>query len=115
MSLRIDVREVNGVVIVDLSGKITLGEATGHLRECIRTLIGGGRRKIVLNLKNLSYMDSAGLGELIGAFTSVTNAGGILKLLNVGGRALDLLQMTRLMTLFEFFDDEELAVGSFSK
>ncbi len=112
MSLTINTRERDGVTILDLSGKITLGEATGKLRDTVRALVGEGKKKLVFNLSGLDYMDSAGLGELVGAYTTVANSGGSLGLLKVKGRALDLLQMTRLATLFQLFDDEDTAVGS---
>lgn len=114
MSLTINTREITDVVAVDLAGKLTLGDATGQLRDTIRKLVEEDHKKILLNLKELEYMDSAGLGELVGAYTTLKNAGGVLKMLNVQGRALDLMQITKLMTLFEFFDDEATAVKSFS-
>jgi len=114
VSLEIVTREVADVTAVDLKGRLTLGEATGQLRETIRTLVDGGHKKVILNLKDLEYMDSAGLGELVGAYTSLKNSGGALKLVQVTGRALDLMQITKLMTLLEFFDDEESAARSFN-
>jgi anti-sigma B factor antagonist len=113
MSLEIKSREVTDVVVVDLTGKLTLGEATGDLRDTIRELMTKEYKKILLNLENLQYMDSAGLGELVGAYTTVKNAGGTLKMLKVQGRALGLMEVTKLMTLFEFYDDEADAVKSF--
>jgi anti-sigma B factor antagonist len=100
--------------VIDLAGRLTLGEATGRLRDTMRDAAAKGNKKILLNLERLEYMDSAGLGELVGAYTTVTNSGGALKMLKVQGRALDLLQVTRLMTLFEFFEDEAEAVESFA-
>ncbi len=114
VSLHIGARAVSDKLIIDLVGRVTLGEATGKLRETIRDAVVRGEKKIILNLKDLDYMDSAGLGELVGAYTTVTNSGGRLKMLNVQGRALDLMQVTRLMTLFEFFDDEAAALASFN-
>jgi len=113
LSLTIKTRDKNGAVIVDLDGRLTLGEATGMLRETIRDLIANKKTNIVLNLKNLEYIDSAGLGELVSAYTSAKNAGGQVKMVNVWGRALDLLQVTKLMTLFELYGSEEEAVKSF--
>jgi anti-sigma B factor antagonist len=113
MSLDISTREVTDVLVVDMAGRVTLGEATGKLRDTIRDLIAKDYKKILLNLEKLEYMDSAGLGELVGAYTTVKNAGGALKMLKVQGRALDLMQVTKLMTLFEFFDDEGDAVKSY--
>lgn len=114
MSVRIQARESGDVAIIQLAGKVTLGEATGKLRESIRNLVAKGYSKVVLNLTETEYLDSAGLGELVGAYTTVVGAGGGMKLVGVGGRALDLLQVTRLATLFEFFDQEAAAVASFS-
>ncbi len=114
MSLTIKTRDVTGVTVIELSGRLTLGEATGRLRTTVHDLVDGGKRKIILNLKALDYMDSAGLGELVGAYTTVTNSGGLLKMVNVQGKALDLLQVTRMMTLFEFFNDEAEAAKSFA-
>jgi anti-sigma B factor antagonist len=113
VSVSIKTRAIGDVEVVELGGRITLGEATGKVREAIRDLVSKGHKKILLNLGELKYMDSAGLGEMVGAFTTVTNQGGQLKLVNVTGRALDLLQVTKLTTIFEFYDDEETAVRSF--
>ncbi len=114
MSLDVKTREVNDVVVVDLSGRVTLGEATGKLRDTLRELVTKEFKKILLNLERVDYMDSAGLGELVGAYTTVKNAGGSLKMLKVQGRTLDLMQVTRLMTLFDFYDEEQDAVKSFA-
>lgn len=114
MSVEINTRAAGDVTVLDLAGKITLGEATGKVREAVRVVVTGGHKKVLLNLKELDYMDSAGLGEIIGAYTSVSNAGGQMKLMGVAGRALDLLQVTKLATLFELFEDEESALKSFS-
>lgn len=114
MSLNITTREVGDVIVIDLRGKITLGEATGKVRETIQQVLGKNHKKILLNLGALSYMDSAGLGEVVGAYTTVANRGGQLKLLSVTGRTLDLMQVTKLTTVFEFFDDEAAAIISFA-
>lgn len=114
MSIRIQARESGDVAIIQLSGRVTLGEATGKLRESIRSLVDRGYSRFVLNLTETEYLDSAGLGEIVGAYTTVAGAGGGMKLVGVRGRALDLLQITRLATLFEFFDGEAAAVASFS-
>ena len=114
MSVKLTTRENAGVVIVDADGKLTLGEGTSSLRNTIRELVAGGSRKIVLNLADVSYMDSSGLGELIGAHTSVITAGGEMKLLNLGKRVHDLLKLTKLYTVFEVFEDEAAALASFS-
>jgi anti-sigma B factor antagonist len=104
---------VGEVVVIDVSGRITLGEGSSNLREGIRELMGKGSRKILLNLGEVSYIDSSGIGELVSAFTSVANQGGQLKLLNLTKRVRDLLQITKLYTVFDVYDDEAKAVGSF--
>ena len=111
--MKITRRQDNGVIIVDVSGQITLGEKGNLLRNTIRDLLGEGHKSILLNLGNVTYIDSAGLGELITAFTSVRNRGGELKLLNLTKRVNDLLQITKLYTVFDVRDDEAAAVGAF--
>ena len=106
-------RKVGSVTIVDLDGRITLGESTGTLRDELRSLLGSGEKKILLNMQNVSYVDSAGLGELVGAYTTATNQGGSLKLLHLQGKMKDLMQITKLHTIFTSFDDEKTAVESF--
>jgi len=113
MALNAKVRKVGEVAIVDLSGKITLGENTGILRDELRSLLSQGTRNIVLNMAAVSYVDSAGLGELVGAYTTATNQGGALKLLHLQGKMKDLMQITKLFTIFAAFDDEKSAVASF--
>ncbi len=115
MSVQINTREVEGIIVMDLRGRVTLGEATGKVRETIRVIVTGGHRKVLLNLSELDYLDSAGLGEIIGAYTTMRNAGGEMKLLGVTGRALDLLQVTKLATLFELFSEEAEGLKSFSQ
>jgi anti-sigma B factor antagonist len=114
MSVKLTTRENGDVTIVDVSGKLTLGEETNTLRTKIRELVAAGSRRIVLNLADVSYMDSSGLGEFIGAHTTVTTAGGEMKLLNLAKRVHDLLKITKLYTVFEVFEDEAAAVSSFS-
>ena len=114
MSLKITQRTSGNVSILDLSGKITIGEGSVQLREAIRTLLDGNSKYILLNLGDVSYVDSSGIGELVSGFTTVTNAGGMLKLLNLGKRVQDLLQITKLYTVFETFDDEAAAIRSFA-
>src|SRR5690348_13919438 len=99
-------RQVNGVTIVDMSGRITLGEGSVVLRDTIRDLLSKGQKKILLNLGNVTYIDSSGIGELVSAFTSVRNQGGELKLLNLTKKVHDLLQITKLYTVFDIKDDE---------
>ena len=114
MTMKSSTRQVDGITIVDLSGRITLGEGSVVLRDQIRDLLSKGNKRILLNLGDVSYIDSSGIGELVSSFTSVTNTGGALKLLNLGKRVQDLLQITKLYTVFETFDDEAAAVRSFS-
>ena len=113
MALTTKIRRVGDVAIVDLAGKITLGENTGILREELRSLLSQGTKNIVLNMGDVSYVDSAGLGELVGAYTTATNQGGSVKLLNLQGKLRDLMQITKLHTIFSTFDSEQAAVSSF--
>lgn len=114
MSVKLTTRENGDVTIVDCDGRLILGEETSILRSKIRELVAGGSKRIILNLADVSYMDSSGLGELIGAHTTVTTAGGEMKLLNLAKRVHDLLKITKLYTVFEAFEDEATAVSSFS-
>ncbi len=114
MSAKLSPRQVGDVTVVDVSGRITLGEGSSNLREGIRELVAKGNKKIVLNLADVSYIDSSGIGELVSGFTTVTNAGGSLKLLNLTQRVKDLLQITKLYTVFDVYDDEPHAVRSFA-
>jgi anti-sigma B factor antagonist len=111
--MNINVRTVGDVRVIDWSGKITLGEETIALRKTVRDIVTGGDKKIVLNLADVNYIDSSGVGELVSTFTTVTNAGGHLKLLNLTKRIHQLLAITKLLTVFEVFEDEKAAVGSF--
>lgn len=113
MSAKLSPRQVGEVMVIDVSGRITLGEGSSNLREGIREMLAKGIRKILLNLGDVSYIDSSGIGELVSAFTSVANQGGQLKLLNLTKRVRDLLQITKLYTVFEVHDDEAKALGSF--
>ena len=115
MSVKVSTRQVDGVTILDLSGRITLGEGSVVLRDAIRDLLAKGDKNILLNLSDVSYIDSSGIGELVSAFTSVKNAGGELKLLNLTKKVHDLLQITKLYTVFDVKDDETTAVGSFTR
>jgi anti-sigma B factor antagonist len=108
-------RQVDGVAIVDMSGRITLGEGSVVLRDTIRDLIGKGSKKILLNLGDVTYIDSSGIGELVSAFTAVRREGGELKLLNLTKKVHDLLQITKLYTVFDIKDDEATAIKSFGK
>ena len=112
--MEISERESNNVTIVDLNGKLTLGEATQRLHDKVNSLIQQGRKNIVLNLRDVSSMDSGGLGELVRTLTTMHKHGGSLKVANLPKRIQDLLVMTRLVTVFETFEDEGAAVKSFS-
>lgn len=114
MSVKLTTRQVGDVTVVDAVGKITLGEGSSVLRDAIKDLTAGGNRKILLNLGEVNYIDSSGIGELVAGFTSVSNLEGQLKLLNLTKRVKDLLQITKLYTVFEVHDDEASAVRSFS-
>jgi anti-sigma B factor antagonist len=113
VNLKTKTRQVDGITVVDVSGRITLGEETKLLRETVQRLLGGGEKEILLNLAEVSFIDSAGLGELVSAFTSVRNRGGDLKLLKLTRRVHDLLQITKLYTVFDISDDEATAIQSF--
>ena len=114
MSLTINVRQMNDVSIVDATGRVTLGEGASTLRDKLRAMLSEGHKKILLNLAEVSYLDSSGVGVLVSGFASITSQQGQLKLLNLTKRVKDLLLITKLLTVFEVFDDEELAVRSFS-
>ena len=114
MKMTASTRLVGGVTIVDLSGRIVLGEGSAGLRDLVRDLAREGIKKILLNLRNVDYIDSSGLGELVSAFTSMRNQGGELKLLNLTKRVRSLLQITKLLTVFDVTDDEATSVKSFS-
>ena len=115
MTMKASTRQMDGVTIVDLSGRITLGEGSVVLRDTIRDLVGKGSKKILLNLGDVTYIDSSGIGELVSAFTTVRNQGGELKLLNLTKKVHDLLQITKLYTVFDVKDDEATAIAAFSK
>ena len=115
MSLQLSERTIGDVVVIDLGGKITLADGgDAMLKDKVRSLIHQGRRKLILNLGDVSYVDSAGLGELVQAYAAVTKSGGSLKLLNTTKRIKDLLSITKLLTVFETYDSEAEAVTSFS-
>ena len=115
MTMKSSTRQVDGVTIIDLSGRITLGEGSSVLRDLVRQTVAKGNKKILLNLGDVTYIDSSGIGELVSAFTTVKNAGGDLKLLNLTKKVHDLLQITKLYTVFDVKDDEASAVASFGK
>ena len=114
MTMKASNRQVGGVTIVDLSGRITLGEGSVVLRDTIRDLVSKGKNKILLNLADVTYIDSSGIGELVSAFTTVRNQGGELKLLKLTKKVHDLLQITKLYTVFDIKDDEAAAVQAFA-
>ena len=113
MSMKASIRRVEGVTIVDLSGRIKLGEGSSVLRDIVKDLVSKGEKNILLNLGDISYIDSSGIGELVSAFTSVRNRGGELKLLHLTKKVNDLLQITKLYTVFDVKDDEVAAIGAF--
>ncbi len=113
MSVKLTTRQVGDVTVVDATGRITLGEAASTFRDTIRNLASEGKKKILVNLGEVSYIDSSGIGELVSGFTTVTNGGGQLKLVGLSKRIKDLLQITKLYTVFDVYDDEAAAVRSF--
>jgi anti-sigma B factor antagonist len=108
-------RQVGGVTIVDISGRIVLGEESAALRDLVCDLLGKGHKKILFNLADVNYIDSSGLGHLVSAFTSVRKQQGELKLLNLTNKVQDVMQITRLYTVFDIMDDEGAAVKSFDQ
>jgi anti-sigma B factor antagonist len=112
--MQIDERSVGDVVVLDLKGKVTLGQGDELLKDKVNSLVNQGHRKIILNLADVPYVDSAGLGEIVRTYTTVSKNGGSLKLLNLTKRITDLLAITKLLTVFETFDAESEAVRSFS-
>ena len=115
MTMKSSTRQIDGVTVVDLSGRITLGEGSVILRDTVRDLLSKGNKKILLNLGEVNYIDSSGIGELVSGFTSVRNQGGELKLLNLTKKVHDLLQITKLYTVFDVKDDEAGAIAAFTK
>jgi anti-sigma B factor antagonist len=107
-------RETADATILDLSGRITLGEGLGDLRDSIREALSGTRKNIVLNLGEVSYIDSSGLGQLIGSYATVRERGGQLKLVNLQKKVVDLMQITKLLTVFETYNTESAALASFA-
>jgi len=112
--LQIDNRKVGEVAIFELKGTITLGEGDVILKDAIHESLKKGEDKILLDLGKVKYMDSSGIGELVACYTSVTNRGGQLKLLNLKSRVLELLQVTQLLSVFQAFDEEGEAIQSFN-
>ena len=113
MSIKASTRQSENVTIVDLSGQIKLGDGTQVLRDIVKDLLSKGENKILLNLGDVSYIDSSGIGELVGAFTSVRNHGGEMKLLSLTKKVKDVLAITKLLTVFDVKDDEATAITAF--
>ncbi len=111
--MTIDMRKVKDVTVLDIHGKITIGEGSAEIRNTVRDLLQAGQKKILLNLGDVSYVDSSGIGELVSSYTTVTNQGGQLKLLNLTKKLRELLAITKLLTVFESHDDEAEAIASF--
>jgi anti-sigma B factor antagonist len=114
VSIKLNMRQVGDVTVLDLAGRITLGEGSSALRDSLKEHIAKGEKKILLNLGEVSYIDSSGIGELVSGFTTVTNQGGQMKLLGLNKRVKDLLQVTKLYTVFEVFEDEAEAIRSYA-
>jgi len=115
VSMKATIRQVDSVMVVDISGRITLGEGCAQLRELIRDQLTKGNKRVLLNLADVTYIDSSGIGELVSAYTAVSNQGGQLKLLKLTKKVHDLLQITKLYTVFDIHDDEAKAISSFQK
>ncbi len=115
MALKMNSREVDGISIVQLEGRIVLGEESNALREKVKTLLTENKKKMVMNMENVTYIDSAGLGTLVASFHSAKAQGAVLKLSNLGAKFQEVLQVTKLYTVFEVFDNETAAVQSFAK
>ncbi|MGH9716845.1 MAG: STAS domain-containing protein [Candidatus Acidiferrales bacterium] len=113
MALRMTDREMNGVSVIDIEGRIVLGEESNAFREKVKSLLAAGKKKIVLNLANVTYIDSAGLGTLVATFHSARSQGAMLKLANLGQKFKEVLQVTKLMTVFDTYENEAAAVQSF--
>jgi anti-sigma B factor antagonist len=114
VSVKLNTRQVGDVSVVDVAGRITLGEGSSALRDALRDMVSKNQKKILLNLGEVSYIDSSGIGELVSGFTTVTNSGGQLKLLGLNKRVKDLLQITKLYTVFDVHEDEAGAIRSFA-
>ena len=114
MSMKATIRQVDSVTVIDISGRITLGEGCTQLRQIVRDQLAKGNKRLLLNLGDVSYIDSSGIGELVSGYTAVSNQGGQLKLLNLTKKVHDLLQITKLYTVFDVHDDEAKAIASFS-
>jgi len=114
-SLTIQERQLGGVTIIDLDGKILIGETNRQLHDAIKTLVAEGKQQILLNMAKVSYIDSSGLGEMVAAFTTLQSSGGALKLVNVPVKVTSLMTITKLYTVFDIFEDEAAGVASFDE
>ncbi|MBZ5699389.1 MAG: STAS domain-containing protein [Acidobacteriia bacterium] len=115
MALKITDRVVDGVAVEALEGRIVLGEESSALREKVKSLLAAGQKKVVLNMDNVTYIDSSGLGTLVASHTSARTQGASLKLSNLGSKFQEILQLTKLITVFEVYDSEVAAINSFKK
>jgi len=113
--MTIDTRTADGVTILDIHGRITIGEGSAEVRSVVRELLQAGKKNILLNLGDVSYVDSSGIGELVSSFTTVTNQGGQLKLLHLTKKLQELLAITKLLTVFDSFNDEAVAIASYAQ
>ena len=113
MSAIVKTRQIDGISVVDVSGRITLGEGSSSVRDALRDLISKGEKKVLLNLSEVSYIDSSGIGELVAGYTTLSNQGGTLKLVGLNKRVKDLLQITKLYTVFDVHEEEAHALRSF--
>lgn len=115
MNVKVTIQEVDGVSLVGLNGRIVLGEESGVLRETVKNLVAAGKKKIVLDMSNVSYIDSAGLGILVAAYISAKTQGASVRLCALGNKFREVLQLTRLLTIFDVYDTAEAAIQSFSQ
>ncbi len=115
MSVELTNRQVGDVTVIDAKGRITLGEGSSDFRDTIKELVSKGQKNVLVNLAQITYIDSSGIGEMVSGYTTVANAGGKLKLLSLTKRIQDLLQITKLYTVFEVYDDEAAGLASFQK
>ena len=114
MSVKVTTRQVGDVIVADVTGRLTLGEASSTFREALSGIVKSGHKKVLLNLGGVSYLDSSGIGELVAGYTTLSNAGGKLKLVNLTEKVQNPLQTTKLYTVFDIYKDEATAVRSFA-
>jgi anti-sigma B factor antagonist len=113
MSVKVTTQEVDGVSVVGLNGRIVLGEESGAMREAVKGLMAAGKKKVVLDMSNVTYIDSAGLGILVAAYVSAKTQGASIRLCALGHKFHEILQITRLLTIFEVYDTQAAAISSF--